>query len=324
MCARFAAVIASAALTLSAPAFAQTPATDPSFDRRVENALGFLRSPVTSDGVITGQEDIVLLQRRKLFTVSAGITPQLVSNAFLTPDDARSGTLGLADIGVTMATRIADRVNVHAAASLYSARYQKFRELDYDVAGLDVGADMEVRTPLGPAGLSISYMPTIIFRPGFGERQLTQHRGRLGARVERSLAPLLGRARERQDRLAALARSTRLVSSVELERTWANPADYENRMASIDVAVVTNPSGNTELALGVGAYVRRYDHYFPDLLGTNRNDDGVRVGLSASWQPRRWIVVSASMSATRNRSTSDVNGFDNVAATPSISLRMRF
>ena len=306
---------ASAALTLAAAA-APALAQDATIDARVregQTRIGADSDPETA--ILTGSGDLVLLAPTRLWTFSLDFTPEWTNNAQLSPDGGEVDTIltGQASIGV--ATRIAGKLGVHAQVSALFSRYQRDRDLSYDAVTADIGADYA--WALGSSRLTVAagYAPALIYEEGFSRRQLTQHRVYTAAQLVTPLTrPVSGR------RYTPVA----LITSISADRTWADPADYDNWSASASASLVVAPRPDIQLSVGGAYYWRDYDDYFSGFLGVDRRDHGWRAFASANWDFAPNMSMQARYSHVDNRSTSDINPFRADSGGLTVRLAARF
>jgi hypothetical protein len=297
----------AAAMINGAAAQTAPDAAQNSLDQRLNVALG--GSTSTRDGLtalVTGYEDLILLEPRQFFTVSFDISPQHSSNLALSPE-AESGTYWVGNFGVRAATRLADRVNVHASVGALQARYRSHEELDYSAFTGSLGADMDVATRLGKLKFGLDYAPASIYQGSFSDHQQTRQRIVASAQL-----------------INPLPHHAALVSNLQVERVLADPADFKSYGESLDVALVMMPHPAWQVAASIGYNRRQYDSYFVDLVGVDRKDHGWRGALSAQWSPGEWVTVALSLDYSRNTSTSDVNGYKAFTIAPAVTLSARF
>ena len=94
---------------LSGLAWAQTGSVD-----TIEQRIQQLRPPAVlalppEEAILTGREDVVLLRRRKLFTLSANAGYRFTDNAFLSDEFRESDQIFEPTLTLRAATRIAER-----------------------------------------------------------------------------------------------------------------------------------------------------------------------------------------------------------------------
>jgi hypothetical protein len=264
--------------------------------------------PVTEadrqNALLTGDTDIILLRKTKLFTLSGGITGNYSSNAALSPDTPKADASLQAQVGLRIGTRIGGRVDVFADIGVVGVRYAKYVALDYSALNAAVGAQMTVKG----FDLAAVYQPSMIFDRSFSKRQLTQHRFRVSLSRRFKLGPLY------------------VDPSLSAERVIAHPGDYSNWAGGGDVSVTLPLSKRRPISLyATGGYERRaYDSYFPDLVGVKRKDDHWNGGIGLSYSLGRWGGVNLGYSYGQNFSTSDVNVYHAHSGALSISARVRF
>jgi hypothetical protein len=279
-------------LLLAAPVQAQeAPGTVPgnAIEERSRQQVRLPGDEEREEAILSGETDIVLTRRTRLFNLHGNLDAAYTDNAFLSPAERRKDGYAQLQAGIGAGTRIGGKVDVFADASVVGVRYFENRALDYSaIAGL-VGA----RTNLGRVQLAATYQPTVVFDRDFGRRQLTSHRFRVSA----SLPFRAGRVL--------------IEPVVSGERAVTRPSDYSAWSAGGGVAVSAPLSRKVPvLAFATVNYERReFDSYFPGLVGVDRKDDALAASAGVVWRPRAWGEVRASYSYQRNWSTSDVNRY---------------
>jgi hypothetical protein len=298
--------------------FAQAPAADPGLDARVRSALLRSAPALSPEGPeLTGSEDLLLLEKRDFFTASASLTPQFTNNAALSNDDPTSDFAGIGDLGLEWRTVYNNRYDLRARLGVTTARYDELDNLDYSAATVNLGAARGFSAGALPVTVGVQLQPTVIFDRGFSDRQLTQYR--VGVTTE-TLISLAGRGG-----LGATGwRRLSIVPSLTLERVFANPSPYENSAISLDFAVIYPLRSNLRIAGNVGGFYRDYDDYFEGFVGSARRDHGARAGIELLYAPRAGIQVAFTTGFVRNQSTSDVNRYDSLSASPTLAFRMTF
>lgn len=293
-------------LAFAAPAFAQVPPAAPAnnIDDRVRQQARILTDREREEAMLTGDTDIVLTRRTRLFSVTGSVDVSGTSNAFLSPTARVSDAFGQAQFGLGFATRIGGKVDLFASMGVLGVRYFQFKALDYNALTGVVGA----RTALGRLSLTATYQPSIVLTRDFGRRQLTSHRFKLSASLPFRI------------------RNLTVEPMIAAERTLSSPSDYRAWSGSAGVTFSAPLSRTAPLLAYVSAqYERRsFDGYFPDLVGVRRIDDGWSAGAGVVWRPRQWGEVRASYSLQRSYSTSDVNGYFAHSGTLGISAALRF
>lgn len=294
---------AACALLISGPAFAQAPGN--AIDDRARQQVRVPSQEELEEAILSGDTDIVLTRRTRLFTLHANVEGAYTDNAYLS-DRASKVEDGYvqAQAGIGAGTRIGGKVDVFADASILSVRYLDQSALDYAALSGVVGA----RAAAGPVFFTATYQPTIVFDRGFSRRQLTSHRLRLTASLPFAAGPVL------------------LEPALSAERTLSNPADYEAWSGGGSITASMPLSNRVPVvAYGSAEYQRReFDSYFPGLVGVERKDDALSVNVGVAWRPARWGEVRASYSFQRNWSTSDVNRYEAHGGRFGVSGVLRF
>ena len=255
-----------------------------------------------SEAIMTGDADIVLLRRTRLFTLHGSATANYSSNAALSPTTRNADAFFQIEAGVRVGTRLGGRVDVFADLGAVGVRYAKYAALDYSALTGLVGA----ATQLGPFEASAAYQPSIVYERNFNQRQLTQHRFRFNGS------------------LPVTWRKLSIAPSLGIERVLSTPRDYRNTALSADLSLST-PIGQRVIAFAsLGYEQRRYDSYFPDLVGVKRRDRRFDASLGVVYRPARWATLRASYSFSHNVSTSDVNGYVAHMGAIGVSAELRF
>ncbi len=298
-------IIICGAVLLEQAIAAQSLPGDLSIDQRVRTQLpGLSPDEELKEAIMTGEDDIILLRKTKLFTLTGGINWTNSSNAFLSPDTNRDDNYFVADAGVRVGTRIADKLNLFAGVGAATVRYVRFTELDYSALNGIVGASLN----MGRIDTNLTYQPAMIFSRDFSGRQLTQHRFALSAGI-----PF-------QIKKAVISLSARG------ERTLTDPKDYRSWAVGGDVSLQAplDRAGKFVAFANAGAERRWYDSYFPGLVGVDRRDTKFDGTAGLRWRIKPWLDASAQMSYQRNKSTSDVNGYRAWQGMLGVSLNSRF
>jgi len=291
------------ALASAIPAAAQT-APSGNIEERVRRQVTPPSERERVDALMTGDTDLLLLQKTKLFNLHASADFTTTSNAFLSPSNAVPDSFAQSQIGLGMATRIAGKVNVFADVGVVAVRYFNNGSLGYNALTGVAG----VSAPLGPVVVGAIYQASIVYTPDFKDRQLTSHRFRLTASVPFRVQGIT------------------VEPMIYGERAIAHPSDYMAWSGGGSITL-SAPLSRTKpiLAFGsVGYDHRDFDRYFPDLLGVDRRDDGVNGQIGLIWRPVNWGEVRASYSFGYNHSTSDVNGYNAHSGIIGVSAARRF
>lgn len=289
-------------------------------DARVREALErttFKRDD--ADPLVTGYEDIILLERRKLFTFHAGVSSQYTSNAFLTDANTEGALFEVGDVGVRADMTFGGVWNVWADVGAMVASYSDVDGLNYTAFNGSLGVSRDFATGFGRLAVSAAYDPSVVFGSGFSGWQLTQHR--LGVALN-LLTPMNYILRSNN---GSAADDFAIAQRFSAERTFANPSDYDNWSGSWDLSLIYSGVRNVQLSTFVGLYVRRYDSYFPGLLGVDtRKDDGLRLGASAIWSPTQNVYLALNLAWMNQDSNSDVSAYEVFTAGPSVNVNLKF
>jgi hypothetical protein len=256
------------------------------------------------DALMTGDSDIVLLRRTQLFNLHASVDMSVTDNAYLSPFHRKSDGFVQAQVGIGFATKIADRVNVFADASVVTVRYFDERQLDYSAfAGL-----LGVSTNVGRINIAASWQPSVVFNRDFGHRQLTSHRFRLTASTAFKL------------------RGLNLEPELHAERAITNPSAYRawSGGGSFTLSRLVSSKAHILAYAQLGYDRRSFDNYFEAFVGTKRKDDNLNAAVGLLWRPNGWGEVRASYSFGRNWSTSDVNRYRAHSGAVGIAGTLRF
>lgn len=301
------AILLSAGLLAAAlPGIARAQAAPPAgnLDDRVREQIRPPSEADREDAMLTGDTDLVLLRRTRLFSVTGGLSATGTDNAFLAPTGRKWDALFQANAGIRVGTRIAGKFDLFAAAGVSGVRYAENPSLDYSALTGAVG----VAVSLKPIDIALTYQPSLVYSRDFGDRKITQHR--LRADVSAPFA----------------WKGFQIAPSVAVERALSKPKDYESWAYSAELGVSRPLSRKLPLlAYASLGYERRdYDNYFFDFLGVARKDDQFRASAGIVWRPNRWADIRASYSFSKNWSTSDVNRYRAHSGTIGISAAFRF
>lgn len=256
------------------------------------------------DALMSGDNDIVLLRKTQLFNLHASVDMSVTDNAYLSPFGRKSDGLVQAQVGIGFATKIAERFNVFADASIVSVRYFDERQLDYSAFAGVLG----VSTSIGKINLAATWQPSVVFNRDFGKRQLTSHRFRLSAST------------------AFKWRGVTFEPQLHGERAITNPSAY--RAWSLGGSLTGSKLLSKKAAILAYAQIgydrRSFDNYFEAFVGTKRKDDNLNAAVGVLWRPNGWGELRASYSFGRNWSTSDVSRYRAHSGTLGVSGTLRF
>lgn len=298
-----AACIAVLGLGVSMLAAAQTPPAG-NLEERVRQQVRLPEERERMEALMTGDADLVLLRRTQLFNAHGSFDLSTTNNAYLAPESGASDLFAQAQVGIGMATRIADKVDVFADLSATAVRYFNEAALDYNAASGSLGASYAMKW----AKVGFTYAPSMVFDREFGHKQLTSHRLRLSASQ------------------TVQVYDVNVEPEVHVERAITNPSDYKAWTAGLSVTASRQMSQRYPLLAYVNAgYDRRvFDDYFSGFLGLKRKDDNVSAGAGLVWRPLPWGEVKASYSYGHTGSTSDVNRYSAHTGTVGLSGSLRF
>jgi hypothetical protein len=298
-------IIASLAALTAQSATAQTLPRQPS---NIDQRFRIQAPPVTEadkqNALLTGDTDIVLMQKAKLFTMHGSFNTNYSDNAALSTTDTQSDYSGQMQVGMRVGTRIGGRVDVFADVGVLGVRYSKLARLDYSALTAAIGAQVSLKS----FDLSATYQPSVIYDRKFSNRQLTQHRLSLGVSRQYMVGPVA------------------IVPSVSAERVVADPEDYNNWAGGADLTLSVPLSKKRPISFfaTAGYEKRSYDSYFPDLLGSDRRDDRMNAGIGVTYNLGQRGSFNFAYNYGKNDSTSDVNGYVAHSGTLGISGRLRF
>ena len=256
------------------------------------------------DALMTGDSDIVLLRKTQLFNLHASVDMSMTDNAFLSQHGRKADGFAQAQVGIGFATKIAERVNVFADASLVTVRYFDKRSLDYSAFAGVIG----VSTNFGKLNVAAVYQPSIVFNRDFGHRQLVSHRFRLTASTAFSL------------------HGVTIEPEIHAERAITNPSAYRawSGGGSFTLSRLVSQKAHVLAYAQLGYDRRSFDNYFEAFLGTKRKDDTLGAAVGVLWRPNGWGELRASYSFGRNWSSSDVNRYRAHSGSLGISGTLRF
>lgn len=297
-------VLASIATLLTGMTMARA-ADEASIEERLSNYRpGGLLTVPAQEAILTGDNDLILLQRRKFFTLEASVDYTHTSNAFLSDNRRDSDFVVDINASARAATQIASRYDLFAEATVGTARYADNTSLDYDNFGVQMGAAM----PVGNYNVGVIYGMTMAFGPdGFSEHQVTLHDIALNV-----------------NRTYLVGANTALVPQLVLGRTFADPADYNVWSAKGRVSLIHRLQPGLTAQMGFDAGYRNYDNYFEASTGEDRQDYNYGLSAGLHWQFAPAGQLSGEVSAMNNRSTVDANNYHALNLTPRVRLSVKF
>ena len=291
-----------ASLGLVPPAVAQTP--DLTIDERLERTLPGPTEPLSPDeAILTGREDIVLLEEREFFTLFVSALASVTSNPSLSNVSPDFDTLFSYNTGARVSTEIAETYRVSAELSTFGAQYAENEALEY--AGF--GAALAVDRSFGPYTVGTRYGPQVVYDDKFEKHSVTLHRVDFFA-----------------TRQVPLGFNALAAPQIALSAIPAEPADFARVSAELTVPVYYSPAADWLITGRPQVYVRHYFDFFEQATGETRNDVGGGFALSAAWTPTPWAILSTAVSVGVNRSTLENLDHEVFTATPSLLLRVTF
>ncbi len=273
-------------------------------EQRIEQLRRPAARPLAAEEVIlTGEEDIVLLRRAKLFTLSAEGTYRHTNNAFLSDNRKESDDIFSPFVALRAGTRIAQRYDVYAEVSAFGSRYRDNSQLDFDAFSGRIGGQMPIAGWLAAA----SYSATPVYERGLDNRIVTLHDISLSAR-----------------RIFLLGEDTALLPTLIGSRVFADPNDFSTTSGRARALLVHRLTEGLTVFVGPQAYVRYYDDFFENVTGETRRDYGVTGQAFLVWAPLDWATLSGLVDVTQNWSTVDNNEYFAWTVSPSVRLTLRF
>jgi hypothetical protein len=256
------------------------------------------------EAMLSGNGDLVLLRRAKLFNFQASLTAATTDNAFLGSEELQQADYGVMSLGVGGQLALGDRTLVTLGIDSTLARYKELSDLDYSAASLNVG----IATRRVGLDWRAVYQASAVYDASFGEKKLSQQR----------LQVSVGKG--------VTWRGFQLSGQIHAERIEADPEDYNNTAygAKITVERALPFMKNLSIYTQVQVDKRDYDGFFVDLVGSSRSDDKTAASIGISWSPRRNLSIGLGYDWQKNRSTSDVNRYTAGSGSLGLSGRMRF
>lgn len=288
---------------LAPPAAAQdverAPGAQRSIDRRVDES----RIAPRAFAALAGDDALIVLRRRQIFTLQAYSSYRFTDNAFLS--DALRDHDRVFEQSVTgfAASRIANRFDVFANAGVFMGRYARNSPLDYDGFYGEIGATL----PVAAAWLKLSYAPTLVFDRGFDKQSLALHAFTAELRQSLLVAGRLG-----------------VYPYASISRTFADPDDFRQSTVRVGADVsLALPANFAAFANLQGGYVR-YDDFFETATRETRRDHTLGFAIGLSWSLKPWATLYATADMERQWSAVSANAYREWSATPSLSLFARF
>ncbi len=251
----------------------------------------------------TGGDDLILLDEVPIFVVRAGASAGYTTNAFLSGNEDKADYLLSMQVQAGIETTIAESFDVRLLGNIGSVRYRRFQELDFD----QLGGVLEVAKSFEPARFGLRYQPTSFHTTILGEQQLMLHPFTLFAQKDMKL-PWGWQGN----------------FEAGLQRTWANPSDYDAWSVYLDSRAIRPLGRSLFLAAGVELRYTRYDDFFESATNTDRQDFLIRPAVQLLWQPKPWIVATFELAGARNFSELGAVDYSAFTLTPAVNVQFRF
>ncbi len=283
------------------PGFAQEGSAS-GIEQRVGKQLQKLEPQLPPEELIlTGEDDLVLLRRRKFFTVKLDSSFGYVSNAYSSDDNKKHDEVVNENLSLRFETKIAEKYTVFADAGAFLARHVRFTDLNYDGVTGNLGA----RVPSGPWTFGFGYRASAIIEPGLDTRIVTQN--------STSASASYG---------IAIDKNTSVVPSASASRVWASPDDFTNTSVRLGAAVVHRVAPDLMASLSVQGVKRWYDNYYEETNNQTRRDVGFDASLSLRWTPSENVSMSISSAVGYIDSTLNSSDYFNFSITPMVTLQI--
>lgn len=274
-------------------------------DQRLQDfrASGITEIPA-DEALLTGKDDLVLLQERKFFSVNANLRSTFTNNAYLSNQVRKSDLVTDGSLTGRFATRIDQTYDVYAEAGVLASRYANQHGLGYNGITAGIGGE----APVGKLRVGMQYGYTTAFEKGGFSDQLV------------GLHDIVGYA----NYPISLGNDTALVPQLALDRTLGNPSDYDAWTVRGSVSVVHRLKANLIGVAGVDLAYKDYDDYFESVIGESREDKTAGVSASLRWTPLDAVQLAAGVQATYNNSSVRANDYTMLSVTPSVQLKVSF
>jgi hypothetical protein len=307
--ARWRAGLALATLVAAAaPAFAQsTPGTPGALPPNIEERARPTEpvSPLSvppEELILTGQNDIVLLEQRQLFELDASSGFNFTNNAFLSNQHRVGDIVFNNAASMRAATTIDQTYDVYASADVATSSHAINPVLDFDDLGGSVGTEF----PFQRVRLGFSYTVTDVLSSGFNRHLLT-----LNDFASSISYPISYNG-------AAVAPKFTVTRSI------TDPGSYTSTEIRIGVGFTYPIRADIGVFGSPSVFYRDYDNYFENITGVPRRDNGLDVPVGIVWTPVPWLAATMQVDVSYNNSSVPQNTYDAVSATPSVRLTYRF
>ena len=253
--------------------------------------------------ILTGEEDLVLLRRPKLFTLDSNSSYQFTDNAFLSDKQKTHDYVLSQSLLVRAETRIAQRVDVFVSGSGFLSRYHRNQGLDFSGVTGSAGASW----PVDRWVMSLRYEGSAIFDRSFDAHLVTLHN--LGLNISTTVG---------------LSQTTALYPFFSVVRVWANPDDFSNT-ALVGGGTLVHALTQTVVVFFQGQVdYKSYDDFFEPSTLEARHDHGARLLAAINWTPQEWVTVNLTGTIARNESTISTLRYTNFVLSPSLLVSFRF
>lgn len=253
--------------------------------------------------ILTGEEDLVLLRRPKLFSVESSSSYQFTDNAFLSDKSKTHDHVLSQSLLLRAGTRIARRMDVFVSGSGFLSRYLRNQGLDFNGITGSAGASV----PLDRWVMSLHYDGSAIYDRRFDAHLVTLHN--LGLNISTTVG---------------FNQTTALYPFFSVVRVWANPDDFSNTSLAGGGTLVHALSQTVLVFIQGQVDYKSYDDFFEPSTLETRHDFGGRLVAALNWTPREWITVNLAATLARNESTISTLRYTNFSLAPSLRIFFRF
>jgi hypothetical protein len=228
------AILAALAPVACWPAHAQD--TTGNVQERVQPPAELPSLPIpVPELLLTGRDDLVVLQRTQLFQLHADAGMQFTSNAGLTNSNPVSDHVLVTDVGARASTQIDQQITVFATFDIQSARYSVNPGFDFDALIGAVGAEI----PAGTFLVDFTYTGSDITAREFGRTLLTQND--INATLRRPFV---------------INATLAIVPALSLSRDFTEPEDFGDVTFRGTVTIVDALAADLSFDLQSGIYWR--------------------------------------------------------------------
>jgi hypothetical protein len=288
-------------LYLCMPFSAKAQNADNNIDRRVSSAI-FPAGQVTQradEPLLTGREDLILYNKRKLFRAYIAPAYQYTNNAFLSDQNRQPDHIGYLTAGLNFSTVLAQRLAVSLELQSMNAQYMSNETLNYNSFRAIASASYDYKGWL----ISFSYAPTVVFDDEYDQKLIT-------------LYPFSGFL----SRPFTLPKNLVLTPFYITQMAAADPEAF-SYFTQGGGAHISYPYRNDLILSATASYQHKeYFDYFAGLTGQDRTDESYSLALDVSWQINKVAALTGSLSFIKNDSTLEGNDFKAVNVSPGIRL----